>query len=252
MERRAGRLSHTAAYCGPDGLGSLREEDISMSKKTKAKADTALPKMAASTTSSDTAKVGVTRTQTTAMQASSLWSGSPELQSVTTGWNKAADALETNGKGIADLRKKLAAAIAQQHAARRDWKAAQNQVLATVASVCQGSVDQVLSLGFKTRTSTPVGALSAPTGLTVGPGMGAGDVLAVWERGSARHGFIVQHATDVANVATYSGNVPSTRVRFTLTGQAPATVVHFRVAAVDPSSASGMSPWSDWVAGTAK
>ena len=134
----------------------------------------------------------------------------------------------------------------------RDWKAATGQVLATAASVCQGSVDQVRALGFEVRTHNPVGALPAPTGLTVTPGKDLGEVVFAWNRGSARHGFIVQHATDVANPATFSGNLPCTRLKYTLKGAPPSSTVHFRVAAIDPSSETDLGPFSDWVAGVTR
>jgi len=222
-----------------------------MGTKTKAKSDSALPLIKAPMRT-DATRVATTRTSVTAMQGSPLWAGAPELQTVTTGWNKAADSLEAKGKVVADFRKQLAAAIADAHAARRDWKAATGQVLATAASVCQGSVDQVRALGFEVRTHNPVGALPAPTGLTVTPGKELGEVVFAWNRGSARHGFIVQHATDVANPATFSGNLPCTRLKYTLKGAPPSSTVHFRVAAIDPSSETDLGPFSDWVAGVAR
>jgi hypothetical protein len=219
-----------------------------MGTKKKAKADTALPTIAGPL-HTDVTRVSATRTTATAMEASPLWAGAPQLQTATTGWTKAADALEANGKVIADFRKKLAAAIADQHGLRRDWKAATGQVVASAAIVCQGSVDQVRALGFEVRSHGPIGALPAPTGLTASPGKGLGEVVFAWKRGSARHGFIVQHATDVANQATYSGMLPCTRSKYTLNGAQASSTVHFRVAAVDPSSDTDLGPWSDWIAG---
>jgi hypothetical protein len=79
-----------------------------------------------------------------------------------------------------------------------------------------------------------------------------GEAVFSWDVGNARHGFIVQHATDVANAATHSANLPSTRATFTLKGGTPSSTVHFRVAAIDPSSETDMGPWSDWVSGLAR
>ena len=219
-----------------------------MGTKQKAKSDTATPHITGPMRT-DATRVATTRTQATAMEASPLWAGAPQLQTVTTGWTKAADAMEANGKVVADLKKKLAAAIADQHGLRRDWKAATLQVIATAASVCQGSVDQVRALGFETRTYSPVGELPAPTGLAVNPGKDLGEAVFSWKRGSATHGFIVQHATDVANLATISDALPCTRSKFTLKGATPSSTVHFRVAAIDPRSETGAGPWSDWIAG---
>jgi hypothetical protein len=86
----------------------------------------------------------------------------------------------------------------------------------------------------------------------VTPGKGLGEAVFAWKRGSARHGFIVQHATDVANPATISGNIPCTRAKYTLKGGQPLMLVHFRVAAVDPTVEGGHGPFSDWVAGMAR
>jgi len=83
-------------------------------------------------------------------------------------------------------------------------------------------------------------------------GKAAGEVVLTWHRGNAAHGFLVQHATDVANPATYSLLMASTRAKYTLKGAQSSTIVHFRVAAIDPASATGASPWSDWVAGTVR
>ena len=219
-----------------------------MGTKTKAKADSALPRIKAPMRT-DATRVATARTTVTAMQGSPLWAGAPQLQTVTTGWTQATDLLEAKGKVVADFRKQLAAAIADVHAARRDWKAATQQVIATAASTCQGSVDQVRALGFDVRTHNPVGALPPPNGLTVTPGKELGEAVFAWNRGSAKLGFVVQHATDVANPATLSGNLISTRSKFTLKGAQPSSTVYFRVAAVDPSSETDLGPWSDWVAG---
>jgi hypothetical protein len=76
--------------------------------------------------------------------------------------------------------------------------------------------------------------------------------VVVWQRGTAKHGFVVQRAADVANPATYASAVPCTKTKYTLTGAQSATVVHFRVAAIDPTAPAGVSPWSDWVACTVR
>src|SRR5689334_5133405 len=105
----------------------------------KKKADSALPTLG-KRLRTDGTRISTTRTTVTAMEGSPLWAGTPELHNVSTSWTKATDALEANAKVVADFKKKLAAAIADQHGLRRDWKAAVGQVLATAASVCQGSV----------------------------------------------------------------------------------------------------------------
>jgi hypothetical protein len=73
-----------------------------------------------------------------------------------------------------------------------------------------------------------------------------------WARGDARHGFVVQLARDPASPATLSVPVPCTRSRFTFTGGTPSSIVHLRVAAIDPTSPTGIGPWSDWIAATVR
>jgi hypothetical protein len=200
----------------------------------------------------DPTKVSVTRSTTTAMQASPSWNQAPAVQTASKAWNSAADAIEGNAKVVADLRSKLAAAEAAQRGLRRDWNDALKQMLATVAIFCQGSADQVHAFGFDVLTHAGLGLLATPGNLATKPGTVIGEAVFSWARGSARHGFLVQHATDVNNAQTVSAAVPCTRSKYTLTGAPTSSVVHFRVAAIDPAAPTGQTPWSDWVAGTVR
>ena len=83
-------------------------------------------------------------------------------------------------------------------------------------------------------------------------GKAQGEVELTFLRGGARHGFLVQRATDVANQATYAPAVVTTKTTYTLTGAPSASVVHVRVAAIDPNAIGEQSPWSDWAAGMAR
>ena len=186
------------------------------------------------------------------MQACSSWNQAPAVQAASKAWNNAADAIEGNAKVVADLRSKLAAAEAAQRGLRRDWNDALKQIIATVAMFCQGSADQVHAFGLDVLTHVVLGLLATPGNLATKPGTAFGEAVFSWSRGSARHGFLVQHATDVTNASTVSAAVPCTRSKFTLQGAPPSSVVHFRVAAIDPAAPSGQTPWSDWVAGTVR
>jgi hypothetical protein len=199
----------------------------------------------------DLAKVQVTRNITATMQGSQAWSGSPEIQAVATAWNKGADAIEANAKIVTDLRGKLSLAEAEQRTLRRDWNAVTRTVVATVAPHCQGSADLVHALGFDVRPQGSVGPVSVPTGITAAPGKAPGEVLVRWQR-SGRRSVAVQHATDVANATTLSAPIPRTGTKYLLKGVLPSSTVYFRLAEVDPNAPSGLGPWSDWVAGTAK
>ena len=223
-----------------------------MSSKNKAKpVDRAVPVMR-KPKRSDAMKVAAASTTVTAMQGSSLWNSNPALQASANAWNAAATTLGSNATVIADLRSKLATALAAQRGYRRDWTDALKHVLASAAVVTQGSADQVHELGLDVRThATPGGLVPAPTGLAALPTKVVGEVVVGWDLGSAKHGFIVQHATDVANATTISDSIPCTKRKFKLSGLASGNMVHVRVAAIDPASSSGQSPWSDWVAAQA-
>ena len=221
-------------------------------RKQKAKpVDKATPVIRKST-STDVAKVTVTRSITTSMKAAPQWNASSALQAAVATWNVAADDLELNATVLADLRSKLVTAEASQRASRQSWRVAKTQVTAIVAVVCGGSPDQVHALGFDVLTRVGATAQAAPSGLVTLPGTAAGEAVVSWQRGSARHGFLVQSATDTANPATISASIPSTKTKLTITGAKSLSVVHFRVAAIDATSPMGMSPWSDWVACTVR
>jgi hypothetical protein len=221
-------------------------------RKTKAKpVDRAKPVIRKPKTS-DGEKITVTRSMTTAMKGSSLWASSPNLQASVGAWNKAADAVEANAKLIADARSNLAALEATQRVARHAWVVTTRQVTADADTASQGSADMVHSLGFDVVIHVPAGTLEAPTGLVTLPGTALGEAVIAWQRGKARHGFIVQRAADVANPASYVAPVPCTKTKCAIAGLAPAAVVHFRVAAIDPTSDTGASPWSEWVACTVR
>jgi hypothetical protein len=198
----------------------------------------------------DADKIGVTRGITSAMKATPQWNANPQLQAAATAWNAAADAIESNAKVIFDLRTKLVAADALQRANRQDWRSATDSITGLVRVVSQGSPDTVHALGFDVVTHGTPAAVPAPSGLVLMPGTVSGQAVITWQRGGVKRGFFVQHATDVANQATYVAPVVCGKVKYTLENAPSGSVVHFRVAAIDLRSPTGMSPWSDWVACT--
>lgn len=201
----------------------------------------------------DAAKAEVTRSSTVSMKASPDWANAPAaVQSATVGWNTAADDLEANAKNIVQLKDQLATAEAKQRSLRRKWNDATRQILGAIAVFCDGSTDMVHGFGFEVLTRHALGPLSPPSALTTQSGPEPGEATVKWARDSAHHGFLVQHATDVANAATFSAGIPCTKSKFTLDGLQASSVVHFRVAAIDPSSKTGLTAWSDWIAATAR
>ena len=231
-----------------------RKEDMSMTQKkvSKQKAkpiDKATP-VIRKPKGTDGAKVTVTRSITTAMKAAPPWSSSPTLQAAVTAWNAAADAVESNAKSIADTRTKLAALEASQRANRQSWKTTTKQVTGIVSVVCEGSPDMVHALGFDVFTHAGPITQVAPSGLVSLPAKVAGEAAVSWQKGTAKHGFLVQRASEPANPATIAAAIPCTRTKYKIEGAVSASVVHFRVAAIDPTTPAGASPWSDWVACT--
>jgi hypothetical protein len=201
--------------------------------------------------STDTAKVAVTRSVTTVMKAAPQWNA-PAIQTAQAAWNTAADAMENNAKSIADLRSKLDALVATQRANRHAWGVATRQMISAVEVVCQGSPDAVHGMGFDVQSHVVAGPQPAPSGVAARPGTAGGEAQVSWQRGSGSHGFIVQHATDVANPATMSPAIPCTKTKYMLEGAPSLSTVHFRVAAIDPNSPAGQGPWSDWVTSTVR
>jgi hypothetical protein len=220
-------------------------------KKPAKPVDTAVP-VIRKPKATDSEKITVTRTIVTAMKGTSQWSSSPALQAAAANWSSLADSLESNAKAIADARKALEGLVAKQRVTRQGWRVATKEVTGNVAAVTQGSADLVHSLGFDVITHAQPAAQPAPIGLVPLAGTAAGEAEVTWQRGTARHGFIVQRATDVANAATYTVPVPCTKVKYTIEGAPSASVVHVRVAAIDPRSSTGAGPWSDWVSCTVR
>ena len=167
-------------------------------------------------------------------------------------WTTEAGNLDTNGKAIAALRAQLAAAELKQESIRRSWAAAKKQVLTNVTAFCAGSADLVKGFNLNVVSHERLGPLDAPLNLTVNPGKETGTAVGKWAKGVATHGFVVQHATDPTNAATISVPMPSTKVTFTLAGLATGAGVSMRVAAIDPASPTGQSPWTAWVLGNAR
>jgi hypothetical protein len=251
-ERTTNEAASGASGAGAEQLGPFGEEDIYITKKAKAPPERAVPVMAKARRT-DVDKLDATNSLVGAMKASSDWVSAPaSVQTATTAWSAAALAIANNAITISQLRSQLAQAEAAQRTLRRKWSDVTRQILGALAAWCDGSADMVTRLGFGVMSHAALGTLAVPSNLTTALGAMPGESTVKWVRGNAHHGFVVQHATDVANAATYSVPVPCTKSRFTLEAAVSASVVHFRVAAIDPSSKTGIGAWSDWVAGTVR
>jgi hypothetical protein len=200
----------------------------------------------------DAERVSVTRSISQAMPQSPDWANATDLQAAVKVWSADADAIDTNGKLLVNLRGQVKTAEAKQLALRQNWVVSTAHVLSTATVLCGGSAERIQALSLDVDTRNKVGTLGVLAGLVVNPGTVTGEIVSAWTRGNAFHGFVVQHATDPANPATVSPPIPWTKHRFTLGGLAAKATMSFRVAAIDPTSPTGIGPWTDWVVGNAK
>jgi hypothetical protein len=186
------------------------------------------------------------------VQASANWGQATAVQAALPAVTKSGSDIAANAKVIADLQTQLRNAVAQQRILRRGFGVSVRALLNAVEVFAQGSVDTVKSFGLEVLSRTAHGPLPAPASLFVQTGKLVGQVTAKWVKGLAGNGFVVQHATDITNPATYSALQPSTKTSCTLTGLTSGTSVHVRVAAVDPAAPQDLGPWSDWASGTVR
>jgi hypothetical protein len=224
---------------------------MSNKKSSKASVDKAVATIKSSTTT-DTLKVTVTETLAQSMAKSPDWAAATGVQTAVGAWSGCATAIDANAQVIHALRAQLSAAEVKQQGLRRDWSAARKQVITSVTVFCGGSADKVTAFGLDLLRHGRIGILPVPTGLTANPGTVTGELVCAWTKGVAIHGFVVQHATDPSNAATFSPSIPSTKPKFVLDGLPSNASVSVRVAAIDPASATGQSPWSAWVLGNAR
>jgi len=221
-----------------------------MSNKAK-HADAARPAIRTATRT-DAQKVNVARAVTTAAKNGPAWATATDLQAAAKVWTKASDDMDANATVISGLRAQLSTAEGKQVALRRTWRAGRRQVLSTINVLCAGSADDLKAYGFDVLTHAPGAPIVPPDTLHTAPGKAVGTVAVSWLKGTGRHGFVLQAATDIANAATYSPSIPVTGTKYTYSGAPSGSVVHFRVAAVDPSEKMGQTPFSAWVSGTAR
>jgi hypothetical protein len=224
---------------------------MSKKKKTPPAMDGAVPTIAKPTVT-DAQKVTVSLDIVSTAQKNPGWNAAADLQAAAKVWSQSANDLSANAAIVVAQKSALKTTEAKQRSLRKAWVAAKKQVLGAIDVLCAGSADELKAYGFDVRSHAGLGPLAVPENLATAPGTATGQVGFSWARGLCHHGFLVQHATDAANPATYSATVPCTRSKFTLSGVPSGASVSFRVCAIDPSSATGTTAWSGWVAGTAK
>ncbi len=185
------------------------------------------------------------------MKASSHWATASELQSTVASWNQTADTLDANAKQLVLLRDQIAQIVLSQRTLLQTWSVTTQHVLSSVDILAGGDVETLQSFGFPPVVRGSSAPIAVPADIMSVLGRLSGQAFVRWDEGAPerRHGYVVQHASDAANAATYSVPAVSTKRSYVLSG-ASASVMQFRVAAIDPTSSSGQSAWSSWVAVT--
>jgi hypothetical protein len=224
---------------------------MSTKKAKKPRVDRAKPKLRITGTS-DKAKVAATKALGISMPQSPEWAQATDAHAALQLVQSGSDALDANAVLATNLRTQLATVLAKQFALRSDWTVAVGKLLSTVEVFCNGQAERVQAFGFDVHQRVAIGPQPAPANLTVTTGKDVGQVVAAWTKGTGLHGFVVQHATDPSNPATYSAIEPCTTPHVTLRGLPSGSVVHVRVAAVDPKASPAMGPWSVWASGTVR
>jgi hypothetical protein len=223
-----------------------------MSKKNKGpQADRAVPTVR-TPRRRDTEKVDLTNSLKQSLKASPDWAQATTVQTAFGSLDQDAQKLAAITAQVEGLKGQLRTALTQLVGARRDWGTSLKQLLGTVEVYSKGSVDVVKGFGLEVRSAKALGTLPAPANLVLARGKEAGTVTAKWDKGTSRIGFLVQHATDPANAATFSTPKVWTKTKYTLDGLPSGSTVYFRVAAVDPSESSGQSPYTAWASGVAR
>lgn len=69
-----------------------------------------------------------------------------------------------------------------------------------------------------------------------------------WDPTPGAHGYILQHATNPNDPATFSPEISLSQSKYWLLGLTPGTTVHFRALACDASLPNGRTAYTDWLA----
>src|SRR5262249_5927612 len=131
---------------------------------------------------------------------------------------------------------------------RRGWSAGEKNLGGAGTAFCGGSAGKGEGVNLDVIQHRRLGGRAAPAGVPVNPGAAPGAGGGPGGKGIAIHGCGGERAPE----PTISPSVPSTRPKFVLDGLPSLANVSFRVAAIDPASATGQSPWSAWVVGNAR
>jgi hypothetical protein len=197
-------------------------------------------------------KVAVTTSLSATMKASPGWVQAVSVQPALAELESHAHDIATSLATIQGLEQQLTLAKAAMLSQGRKWQTSYEHLLSTVEVYADGSVEVVKGFGLEVRsTSATLGPVAVPANLVLSTGKKTGEVKAQWSK-TGHVGYVVQQATDPANPATFAAPHAWTKTKYTLGGLPSGAIVYFRVAAIDPSSSSGQSPWTAWTSGAAR
>jgi hypothetical protein len=196
----------------------------------------------------ETEKVSGAETHIAAIKASVNWAAATGVQTATNAWATETTAVDTGAQTIASLEKQLGVARTNQLANLRRWTLQRQAVLSAINVFCDGSKDTMLTFSVEVATSTAHDPASTPVGVLTRKSKVSGAVAWQWLlTPKNRYGFMVQHATNVADATTYSQPMVSSKRSFKLLLQTPGTAISLRVMALDPALPTGQTNWSAWV-----
>jgi hypothetical protein len=185
-----------------------------------------------------------------ALNGSPALASAPEVQTALGLFTSENAALEANNKKKENLRQQLSQTEADGVTLARRWSLRRQGLLNAVNVACDGSKEKVQSFNLGTIQRGKLPPANMPAGLYQAHSLKPTTVVMAWDRTKGADGYMVQHATNPADPATYAAPAMCKRTRFALPGQTLAATLYFRVLALDPALPDGQSAYTPWVAAT--
>lgn len=192
-------------------------------------------------------KIDGGRAQIGAIQKSADYPQAADVKAKTEDWGAVIDGWEANGKQIAALELQLDAHKANEPVFARRWDTKKRAVFSAITDYADGSIDKVHGFGCGVLGHEPLPPASVPQNLRDKHSKVHGTAAAEWDTMYGKYGFLVQHAADPANAATYAEPVVSSKSTFKLAGQVRGATIYFRVLTLDPKLPGGKTDWTPWV-----
>jgi hypothetical protein len=180
------------------------------------------------------------------INASANIAAAPDVQAAIIPWTAANTALDTNNKSKAAGKAAVALAETNQPILMRRWGVRKDAVMVAIAAYGDGSKDLVQTFVAVEEREPPPPAV-VPVNLRAMKVNKPTIASVRWDPTPGARGYLLQHATNPADPTTYSAAISTPGARFHLPGQAPATMVYFRVLACDPALPNGQTAYTAWV-----